>query len=226
MEILKGTIKESGFLDAVNVIPRSDGKTFTINGGEHRWRAAKSCGIKEIPCDIMYDPKWQDQELQEYQLVKFNVIKGDLDPEKMVKIYNKAAAKHGAEKVAGLLGYTSQAGLDKIIKKVSQQIKDTLPPEVAKQFEEQAKEARSVNDLNKIIKHIFEENGDTVKYSFMVFTFGGREHIYIAMNKTVHSAMKKILAYAKEKHMDVNDLLADAILGAANRLGGTSGDNQ
>lgn len=222
---LKQNVDENGFLDAVNVIPLSDGKTFQINGGEHRWTVAKQRGMKEIPVDIMFDPKWQDEAEQEYQLVRFNVIKGEMDPEKMVKLYNKAAAKHGSEKVAQLLGYTNQAGLNKVIKQVSQDMKSTLPPELSKQFEEQAKEATSIGDLNKIIQNLFKEHGDTVKHSFMVFTYGGKEHIYIAMNKTVHEAMKKILAQAKEKHLDVNDLLADAVLGVANMIGGPGGNN-
>ena len=224
LAVLSDTVKENGFLDAVNVIPLPDGKTFQLNGGEHRWTVAKRAGMKEIPADIMIDPKWQNEDEQEYQLVRFNVIKGDMDPEKMVKLYNKAAAKHGSEKVAKLLGYTNDAALNKVIKQVAQEMKQTLPPDLAKQFEEQAKEAKSVGDLNKIIQTLFKEHGDTVKYSFMVFTFGGKEHIYIAMNKTVHEAMKKILAQAKEKHLDVNDLLADAILGVANLIGGPSGD--
>lgn len=225
LAVLKETVKENGFLDAINIIPLSDGKTFQINGGEHRWTVAKQAGMKEVPADIMIDPKWQNEDEQEYQLVRFNVIKGDMDPEKMVKLYNKAAAKVGSEKVAKLLGYTNDAALNKVIKQVTQEMKQTLPPDLAKQFEEQAKEAKSVGDLNKIIQTLFKEHGDTVKYSFMVFTFGGKEHIYIAMNKTVHEAMKKILAKAKEKHLDVNDLLADAILGVANLIGGPSGDN-
>ena len=220
LAILNETVAENGFLDPIAAIPRNDGKTFLINGGEHRWKVAKARGMRLVPVDIMYDPKWQDEELQEFQLVKFNVIKGKMDPEKMLKLYNKVADKHGPEKVSQLLGYADDKALNKVIKQVSKQMKETLPPEVAEQFEKEAKEAKSITDLNKIIQQIFSEHGDTVRFSFMVFAFGGKEHIYISSSKTTHNAMKKITAYCKEKHVDINDLLEDVLLGVANTIGG------
>lgn len=214
-EMLRCTIKDNGFLSPLSVVPLLDG-TFSINSGEHRWKAAKDLGIKELPCEIMCDKKWQDEDLQQQQSVKFNVIHGEMNPDKMVKLYNKVAQQHGPEKVAGLMGYTQKNGLDKIIKQVSGQLKETLPADVVEKFEKEAKEAKTVHDLNRIIQHIFDENGDTLQYNFLVFAFGGKEHVYISMSKSVNQTMKKLMVIAKEKHIDINELIEEALMGVAN----------
>lgn len=213
--MLRDTIKEYGFLDPLSVVPLQNGK-FSINSGEHRWNAARELGMKEVPCDIMWDPKWQSEELQQFQSVKFNSIHGKMNPDKMVSLYKQVADKHGPDKVAALMGYTEKNGLEKIIKQVSQQLKETLPKEVAEKFEHEAKQAKTVADLHKIIPHIFEEHGDTLQFSFLVFTFGGKDHIYIAMDKDVRQMINKIMNISKTKHIDINKLLLDALMGVAN----------
>lgn len=220
--MLDETIKDNGFLSPLSVVPLVGG-TFSINSGEHRWKSAKNLGLKELPCEIMCDPKWQDEELQQFQSVKFNVVHGEMNPDKMVSLYNKVALKHGPEKVAALMGYTQKNGLEKIIKQVSAQIKDTLPAEMVEKFEKEAKEAKTVHDLNKIIQHIFDDNGDALNYNFLVFSFGGKEHTYIAANKTVNQAIKKIIAISKDKHLDVNEMIEEALMGVANGYGDPSG---
>ena len=89
---------------------------------------------------------------------------------------------------------------------------------VAQQFEEQAKEARTVNDLERIIQHLFQEHGDSIKFNFMVFTWGGKEHVYIAMSKKVHQALNKIMAAAKKSSIDINELIGEAMQSAAEAL--------
>src|SRR5580704_3999453 len=97
-ELLKETITENGFLDPLQVIPLESGQ-FAINGGEHRWKAAVDLGIKELPCEILYEDRWKDEELQEFQMVRFNVLHGKMNPEKFVNIYKKVVAKYGQDKV-------------------------------------------------------------------------------------------------------------------------------
>jgi len=216
-ELLKETITENGFLDPLQVIPLESGQ-FAINGGEHRWKAAVDLGIKELPCEILYEDRWKDEELQEFQMVRFNVLHGKMNPEKFVNIYKKVVAKYGQDKVSKLMGYTNNLGVSKMIKQVSQQIRDTLPAEVAKRFDEQAKEAKTAGDLNKIIRHIFDEHGDTAKYSYMVFSFAGKEHVYVALNKEEHDQLKKMLELAKGQKIDANNLFGTAFTNMLNQL--------
>lgn len=209
--LLVETIRDIGFIDPLTVIPMDGGETFAINGGVHRWKAAQEAGIKEIPVDILIDKKWQDEDLQKFQAVRSNVLHGKMNPEKFLSIYNQAVEKYGKDKVANLMGYADDAGIRKIVKNVAKEMKASLPPEMAQQFEDQAKEARTVGDLERIIQHLFQEHGDSVKYNFMVFAWGGKEHLYIAMSKKVYQAMKKIMAASRSGELDINELIGEAI---------------
>ena len=82
-----------------------------------------------------------------------------------------------------------------------------MPKEIADKFGEAAKEAKSVEDLSLILNHLFNKYGDTLKYSFMVFTYGGREHLYVAMNPKTKKAMDKVTAFCKEQEIDLNQLI-------------------
>ncbi len=217
MELLKQTITANGFLDPLSVIPRDDGD-FDINGGEHRWMAASELGLKEVPCDILWDDKWKDEEEAQFQSVRFNVIRGEMNPEKFLKLYNKMVHKHGTQKVAGMMGYTSQNGVDKIVKSVAKSMKDNLPPDMAKRFEEQAATAKTTGDLNKIVKNIFEEHGDSLQTGFAVFSVSGKEHVYIAITRDTHDRLNKLLSTVKSSHADLNEIMAEAFQWATDNM--------
>lgn len=215
---LKDNIMEAGFIDPVQAVPHEDGKHFIIIGGHHRWQAAKELGIKAIPVDVPKAEKWKDLDFQKLQNLRLNIIHGEMDPEKMAKLYEDMAKKYGADKVSSMMGYSSDAPLKKLIKAMTKQMKQDLPPEMARQFEQQAKEARTVNDLERIIQHLFQEHGDSVKFNFMVFAWGGKEHTYIAMSKKVHDALKKIMKKSQSANVDINEILGDAIVAAAEKM--------
>jgi hypothetical protein len=229
MNLLVETIQDVGFIDPVTAVELEDG-TFGIIGGEHRWKAACRLNLKEIPADVLQGERWKDEDLRKLQNVRLNVIHGKMDPEKMLKLYNEMASKYG-EKAVRLLGYTSDAGLKKIVKNVAKEMRNSLPPEMAKEFEEKAKEARTVNDLERIIQHLFQEHGDSLQFNYMAFAWGGKEHVYIAMSKKVHEAMKKIMSLSRKVAVDINEMIGDAIVDIAEALeeaekGSTNGNDR
>ena len=105
-----------------------------------------------------------------------------------------------------------------MIKQVSADIKKSMSPELADKFEEQAKTAKTANDLDKIIQRMMSENGDTAPYSFLVFTWGGKEHIYVAMSEKTREAMKRIVKASRSNKIDINEIIEDAITDAAHGL--------
>jgi len=215
--LLKKTIKKVGFIDPPTVahVEREDGSTYyEIVSGHHRAAAAKALGLKRIPVDVLQGDKWQEEDLRKLQNVRSNVLHGKMNPDKMVAIYNEMAKKYGDEAVQ-LLGYTDDSGLQKLIKQVKGDIKKSMSAELADEFGKQAKEARTVGDLDKIIQRFMSDSGDTAQYSFLVFTWGGKEHIYVAMSDKTREAMKRIVRASRSKKVDINEIIEEAITDAA-----------
>lgn len=203
-------IRDVGFIDPLEVVPLKDG-TYRIIGGEHRWQAAKVVGLDEVPCSVLVDSKWQDEDLQKFATVRLNVLKGKLDPEKFAKLYGEMATKYGAESLQQLMGYVDTKGFQKLVGDVKRGMKKSLPKDLQDEFDEAAKEAKTVEDLSNIIQHLFAKYGDTVGKSFMIFTYGKSEHIYVQCNTKTKKALDKVLAYCRSANEDINDFLGPII---------------
>jgi ParB-like chromosome segregation protein Spo0J len=197
----------TGFIDVVQVVAMEDG-TYRILGGEHRWMAAKAADIEEVPCIVLQGEKWKDEDLQKFVTVRLNTIRGKIDPEKFLKLYREMAEKYGTEALQGLMGYTDQKAFQRLVDGVKKGMRKSLPKDMSDEFEAKAKEAKTVEDLQKIIQTLFTKYGDTVKHSFMIFTHGKQEHIYITMDRKMVRAMTKVAEYCKLTGADINEFMA------------------
>jgi ParB family chromosome partitioning protein len=83
IEELASSIKESGILQPVLVVP--EGNHYTIIVGERRWRAAQKIGFKKIPAIIRPMPVAQQLETS---LVE-NIQREDLNPLEIALAYQK-----------------------------------------------------------------------------------------------------------------------------------------
>lgn len=214
LELLVESIKEIGFIDppqVVEVETDKEGRSYFIVGGEHRWRAAIAAGLTTIPVDVLQGEDWSNQDIIDFVTVRMNVLHGKTNPEKFLKLYKRTVEKYGKEVVAKYMGFTSEDGIKKLIGVMAKSMKETLPPEMAEEFAKEAKDAKTVADLNNIIQRLFNEYGDTIKHNFMIFSWAGKEHIYLAMNKETHDAMKVIMKEAKKQELDINNILGNAI---------------
>lgn len=200
----------TGFIDCVQVVPMVDG-SYRILGGEHRWMAAKAADLEEVPCIVLQGEKWQDEDLQKFVTVRLNTIRGKVDPDKFLKLYRELSGKYGPEAMRGLMGYTDQKAFSKLVDGVKQGIRKNLPKEMSDEFEQKAKEAKTVSDLQNIIQSLFTKYGDTVKHSFMIFTHGKQEHIYIAMDRKMVRAMTKVMDYCKLTGEDINAFMVPIV---------------
>lgn len=216
-------IKEGGCVVPLQVVPLSDG-TFRIIGGEHRWKASQQAGLSEVPCAILSGKRWADEDLQKFATVRLNVISGSLDPQRFLKLYQEMADKFGKDAMQQMFAFTDTRAFQKLIGTMKRGIKQSLPKEAQKEFEEKAKEAQSVEDLSAIIQMLFAKYGDTVPKSYMVFTYGKQEHVYVQMNPKTKRSLDKVLNYLRESGVDINDffapLLSDAASKAAKELKG------
>jgi len=219
-EMLKEGIKKFGFIDPPTVarVQSEDGSTYyEIVGGHNRVAAACDLGLPSIPVDILQGDKWQEEDIRKFQAVRFNVLHGSMNPEKMMKLYNDMAAKYG-KKVTRMLGYASDDGIKKMIKQVSDGLRGSIGPEAAADFESRARKSKTSGDIGRVVSEIMSEHGETVDYNFVIFSWGGKDHIYIAMCERLRDAMKIIMDASRQNVIDINDYLTEAVEDAAARL--------
>ena len=210
----------TGFIDALTVVPLSDG-TYRILGGEHRWMAAKSADLEEVPCTILVGEKWADEDLQKFVTIRLNMIRGRTDPEKFLKLYNEMVDKYGRESLQGLMGFTDQKAFQKLVDGVKSGLRKSLPKNMADEFDQQAKEAKTAQDLQTIIQALFAKYGDTCSHSFMVFTHGKQEHVYIQASTKSLRSLKKIMTYCQETNQDINKVIEPILAEGAKKLAQT-----
>lgn len=209
-------VKENGCIVPLQVVPAEDGK-YRIIGGEHRWKASQQAGLDEVPCAVLTGKRWSDEDLQKFQTVRLNVIGGDPDPQRFLKLYNEMAEKYGKDAMQSMFGYTDTRAFQKLVGTMKRGIKQALPKEAAAEFEEKAKEAKTVEDLSAIIQMLFAKYGDTVQKSWMAFRYATHEVVYVQMTPKTKRAMDKVLNYLRETGEDINDFFGPVIDEAAKK---------
>jgi hypothetical protein len=208
-DMLVENIKEVGFIDYPQVVPMVDG-SYRIIGGAHRWQAAKVLGLKKIPCVLLSHDRWTDEDLQKFVTVRLNTLHGRINPEKMVALHREMAAKYGDKAMRRLFAYTDKAGWQKIVKQMKQGMKSAgMPKQAQDKFEAAADDAKTVDDLGQVLNRLFNEYGDTLEYSFMVFAYGGKEHLYVAMSKRTKRIMDRVMEVSRNWGRDVNEVIAE-----------------
>lgn len=186
-------LRDVGVIDPVQVSPLPDGR-FRVIGGNHRLQALRVLEYDQVQCVLCDD---FDEDMQKFQSVRLNVIHGKLDAERFIKLYEEMGRKYGEHVVVDLMKITDEKALKCLIKDV----KAGLPPEMAKKLDEAKKEIKSVDDIGSILNEIFSKSGDTLARGFLVFSFGGKEHHYVEMDKQLLKRVKYLeeLAVAREE---------------------------
>jgi len=206
-ERLMREIGESGMIAPIQVVPM-DGR-YRIIGGAHRFQVCQLLEYERIPAVILTDEKWQDEGLQKLETVRLNIIKGGLNAEKMINLYNDVSDQFGDEAMSDLLGFTDERALAKIIGDVKRSMKDAgLPAEAIEQLEHEADKIKDsskfLDRLGAILEKIYAQYGDSVDNRFIYFDWGGKKHLYLETTGPTFKRVQKVMAHIKD-----NDLNAD-----------------
>lgn len=181
------SIEEEGWVEPMaTVVPLPDG-THEIVGGHHRYDAALVLGYEEGPCWVL-DPEKFDKDRRDWTMVKVNVLKGKLNPAKFTALYERMVKEYGNETLQALMGFTSEDAFKALYKDVRR----ALPPQLAKALDEQAGEIKTIDDLSLVLNRLFREHGDTLPSDFMVFTWGGKDVLWIRMDREGFQAAERL----------------------------------
>ena len=206
---LVNEVSEHSVIETCAVVPVTINgeKMYRIIGGEHRWRAAKEAGDPKVPALILVGDAWQNEDLQKFVTMRLNVLRGSLNPDKFLSLYDDMTNKYGPDAVGKLMGYTDEYVFRKIVDDVKKSLKNSLPKDMGKNVDKALSNAKTVDDLSRIVQMLFHQYGDSLDMSFMIFTFGKREHIYVQMNAKTKKMMDKIMMYCRAESKNINDII-------------------
>jgi ParB/RepB/Spo0J family partition protein len=191
-------IEEIGFVEPVMVRPLDNGD-YEIVSGHHRVEAAKIIGYEELPCIVQND---FDEDQAKFQLVRMNVLRGELDPQRFTDLFNEMAEKYGEELTKDMMAMVDQKAFEKLYIDV----RSELPKDLQKKLDETKKEIKDVDGLSRILNQMFSSYGDTLDYNFMVFSYGNKQHYWIQMDKDMNKTMGKLHDLAMRGKVDINNL--------------------
>lgn len=201
---LTKTIQELGYDQPMKVWFNKEKNKYEISKGNHRYWALKVAGFDDndkVEC-VVGEYKNRDEMLKD--LVKDNIVRGKLSPEKFTKLWDKLSQKYGKDMTRQMFDFIDEEQLDKLIKSV----RTGLPDEMKEKLDEAKDEIQTIDDLSYVLNRIFAEHGDTLDYNFMVFDYlSGGEIVYIKASKENWKKIEEITKYCRDNKVDINKVI-------------------
>jgi ParB/RepB/Spo0J family partition protein len=204
-DLLIEEIRQQGFDEPILVRPHPtmEGK-YQIGSGHHRTKAATIVGLTELPAIIK---EWSDLEQRE-ALAKRNALRGNLNKEKMVKLYQEVVKEVGDAKLAQRrLGFSDSKAFEKLY----DQAKASLPPKQRKKLEQAKEKIKSIDDLSSVLNRIFKESGSELDKGYMVFSFGGKNHHYFQIGQDTEAKLSAILQHCEAEGVAYTDYVQSIV---------------
>jgi hypothetical protein len=199
-------IENEGFDEPLQVVElneedpeRQKGKRFKIIGREHRFEAVKALGWDRIPIVVK---QYSNEEEQKIKTVRRNFLKGELNKKKFTQLVNSLDRCRDNE-LALELGMRSTDELERYYMNEA----GRYDPKLAEEMAQVRKEETAIKNLSMILNKLFSEYGETLKHSYMFFTYGTKLHLMVMMSRELQKRVDGISRHCEETDKDVNEVM-------------------
>lgn len=183
------------------------GMRLRIVGGHHRFDAGAFLGFEEGPVTVIMDPDF-DEDAEQFQIVRMNVIRGKLDPNAFMKMFENMSEKYSEEIMQDSFGFADDAEWQKLIAQTAKALPDKHTQE---KFKEAAKEIQTVEGLHKLLNHMINTYGDTMPYGFMVFDHAGQRSVWVRIEGKTMKAIDVISDICIDNKRTLDDVLGTIV---------------
>jgi hypothetical protein len=206
---LRESIRENGFDETLTVVPRDDDSDgYYIVAGNHRFRAGRAEGMKDFPCVVRDD--W-DEVQQQVELVRRNYVRGAIDKNAFTIAVDALVSEQelSIEEVQEAMGFEDHDFFLDYYKEENERQEKAQAAAAAhiQNSGSKSSQIQMVDDLGLILSAIFEQHGDTVPYSFVVFPAGQANHLFVAATPALVHNLTRVAEYCVINHMDINVIL-------------------
>lgn len=179
------------------------GEKFRIVGGHHRFDGAAYLGFEAAPCTVIMDPDFDD-EMEKFQIVRMNTIRGHLDPKAFFDLYSQLATGYSDEVLQEAFGFAEEAEFRRLIAETEKSIED---PSLKKKFKEAAKDIKTIDELSKLLNHLFTTFGDTLPYGYMFLDYAGKRSVWLRIEKKTLDAVDVLGTLCIERKRTVDSVI-------------------
>ena len=204
---LRESIRENGFDETITVVPKPDNDGYYIVAGNHRFRAGRAEGMKEFPCVVRED--W-DEIQQQVELVRRNYVRGAIDRDAFTIAVDALAAEQDLtiDEIQESMGFSDTDVFLEYYKEENERMEKAQ--KAAAEMRSGSKknsQIQMIDDLGLILSAIFEQHGDTVPYSFVIFPAGQKDHLFVAATPALVKNLTTVAEYCIANHQDINVIL-------------------
>lgn len=180
---------------------------FRIVGGHHRFDAAAYLGFDAVPCTIIADPDF-DEEQEKFQIVRMNAIRGKLDPQAFFDMYQSLAPKYADDVLQEAFGFAEETEFKKLIEQTAKALPDK---QMQKKFKEAAEEIKTIDGLSKLLNQMFTKYGDTLPYGYMIVDHGGQRSLWVRTSKKTMDALDVVCDICIDNRRTIDDVLGGVL---------------
>ncbi len=195
-------IVTQGFDQPIKVWFNEKSSKYEVVKGNHRFQAATYLNYETIPSIIAtYDGDTHEEQRDNMlaDAMSDNIVKGNIDPELFTQQWTKLTKQYGIE---GTLKKMNITTFDQI-KSLVREIRKQLPDELKKKLDESKKEIKTIEDLSKVLNDMFATYGETLDQHFMVFSYGGKEHLWVETDDELWEMINEIAKEHKDSKEDL-----------------------
>jgi len=198
-------IENDGFTSPIEVWKSPETERYIVLGGHHRLEAVRILGWEKIPAIIQKNKKFKDADYRKMVNVKLNVLKGKLSPQKFVKMLDGMKDQYSDEVLADMMGFAEVDAFKKLKGDVSRALNDSgLDPKIKDKIKKSVDESKTIDNISNILNTLFAKYGNTLDQNFMILSYGGKDHLFISMEKKMYKNVEDIREYCIENKVDIN----------------------
>ncbi len=206
---LRKSIRENGFDESLIVVPRSKEEGgYWVVSGNHRLKSGIAEGMTEFPCVVRDD--WNGLQ-QEVELARRNLVRGDIDKHAFTDVVNRLAEEKSLskEELSTLMGFQD---LDVFAQYYQEEEQKREQSAIEGSKKASAPQIKMIDDLGLILSAIFEQYGDTVPNSFIIFPAGQKRHMFVAATPALVKSLQEVAQYCVANHLDINIVLGGLLM--------------
>jgi hypothetical protein len=203
--MLADNVNRVGLVDPLFVKALPNGR-YRMIGGNHRFEVLKVEGFDDADCTVIDDPAF-DEDQERFQVVRMNVIRGKLSPQKFLKMYQQLSEKYADDIMAESFGFADEDQFRRLVG----QVKSSLPSEMQSEFQQAAQEIKTIDDLSKLLNRLFTTYGDTLPYGYMLLDFGGKDSVWLRMSNETKKAVLEVGKMCVTEKRSVDSLIGGMI---------------